>query len=96
MLDPDLYLILINAVYAEVLNRPLSRKNLNGQGRGIAAQVSDLMQPILREGGIRFDRLQAAEYFSSHISELRDSLSEDTRRRFAKLFETLNAILPPS
>ena len=93
LFDPDLYLKLVNAIYADALSRPLSRKNLRGHSRGIAAEVADLMQPVPREGEIRFDRLQAAEYFCTHISELRDSLSEDTRQRFAKLFETLNAIL---
>jgi hypothetical protein len=93
LFDEDFYLTLVNAVYADGLNRPLSRKNLSGHGRGIAAQVSDIIQSVLRDSDAQFDRLQPAEYFTAHNAELQDSLSQETQLRFAKLFETLNSIL---
>jgi len=93
LFDEDFYLTLVNAVYADALPRPLSRKQLSGQGLGIAAKVSDTLQSVARDSDTRFDRLKPAGYFAAHGTELQGSLSQETYLRFEKLFEALNPIL---
>jgi predicted ATPase len=93
LFDEDFYLNLVNAVYADKLHRPLSKKQLSGHGRGIVAQVSEAIQSVPRDSDTKFDRLKPAEYFTAHSGELQGSLSQETQQRFAKLFEALNSIL---
>jgi len=93
LFEEDFYLNLVNAVYAEALNRPLSRKHLGGHHRRIAAKVADYIQSALPDKEMNFDRMKPAEYFTVHSAELRDSLSSETLLRFEGLFKALNSAL---
>ena len=94
MFDADTYLHLVNSAYADVLNRPLTRKQLRGSERRIVDRVSDALDPILEDSGSRFNPIKPAQYLSRHTIEMRERIRPETLQRFARLFAGLNSKIP--
>ena len=79
--------------YLMLYNRAFKKNIASAQLKGTDQLVSRIARHEQLE---RFDHGRPADVLLRHRDELLPGLSEDTLRRFEKLFERLNATLPDS
>ncbi|MBV9825339.1 MAG: ATP-binding protein [Alphaproteobacteria bacterium] len=92
MFERDFYLLLVNAEYANVLQRPISAPDLDARiPRVIRAIEAVLSREPLKKGS--FGHFRPARYFAEHLADLGPKVSATTKGRFAQAFEKLDAML---
>lgn len=92
MFERDFYLELVNAEYANALVAPLALADLNVKIPRVVRQIDDALARVpLRNGEFRHYR--PARYFFENAASLAPKIRAQTKERFIKAFERLNALL---
>jgi len=93
LLDPVLYIDLVNRAFQPLLRKPLSVKRLGGGEGPILERLRELLANLSHSEAIPHLRLKPAQFLASHGHELEATVLEGTLGRFERLFTAFNAIL---
>ncbi len=95
LLDPEFYLDLVNAEYAESLRREITTGQLRDGSLKITEKIAAYLAAHPLANGATFRRDAVALHFLKHITPLGNrACGAETLKRFQRLFEALNSLLP--
>ena len=93
MFERRFYLDLVNAEFeSELDGRPIQVDSLNANVPRVVKAVSAYLANKPMKSG-QFSHYRPARYFNERVLDLWDSVDDDTKDRFERLFEALNKLL---
>ena len=91
MFDRQFYLDLVNAEYANELQKPITLANLGQHPRILINIEEHLKAHPLKASG--FNHYRPARYFAENIASIGPKLDAGTLDRFEAAFKALNSLL---
>lgn len=95
LFDPEFYVDLVNSEYADVLRRPVTTGQLRDGTLKITEKIAAFLAAHPMANGATFRRDAVALHFLGHITPMGSkACGAETLKRFQRLFEALNSLLP--
>jgi hypothetical protein len=94
LFEPELYVDLVNAEYAEGLRRPIVLADLGDGSLKMKDRIAAWFAARPMANGATFSRERVALHFLKSITPLGPRACGQSLGRFAALFEALNSLLP--
>lgn len=94
LFERDFYLSLVNFEFSSELVKPIGLDEISKKDPRILRSIEGYLKvnPDTMNSGM-FNHFRPARYFSEHINELWDQISDEVKDRFESIFETLNGLL---
>jgi predicted ATPase len=93
MLNPGVYISLVNAEYASDLSSPIVESKLGAAGTRILARLDQHFKNSPLKSAKQFNHYRPARYFAEKITDLRSTIEPETLNRFEAAFKALNQLL---
>ncbi len=93
MFEPEFYLRLVNAEYAQALTKPIAASDLNVNLPRVLVRLEEYFAANPLKGDAAFSHYRPARYLAENVSALEGEMSEQTLERFENAFRALNQLL---